>query len=232
MRGFAASLAVIAIIAFGFSVALHQGFIRLPPNILPWSEIALEEEPGAFARLQLNAIASDRRACLKALDQTDLVFRQVEERPLTNGCGIENGIQFTRSHFPYGATFEITCGMGAALYWYEQRLEVLAQEHLNASIARVVHFGSYACRNIYGRAGDRRSGHATANAFDVGGFALSDGTEISVLRDWGKNTSKGRFLADARKEACRFFNTVLSPEYNQAHANHFHFEMSRYRICR
>lgn len=232
MRGFAITLGVLALMAMGVSVALHQGIIRLPANFGPWSDVQLDEEPGFFARVQLNAIASNRRACLAALDRSGLVFRQVEDRPLTDGCGLENGLQFTRSHFAYRGGFDITCGMAAAMYWYEQRLAVLAREHLGTTIRRVVHFGSYACRNIYGRATDRRSGHATANAFDLAGFELANGDTVSVLKDWGAPNAKGAFLFDARKEACRFFNTVLSPEYNKAHANHFHLEMSRYRICR
>jgi hypothetical protein len=109
---------------------------------------------------------------------------------------------------------------------------VLAREHLGEDIARIEHFGTYACRNIYDRAESRRSAHATASAIDIAGFRLKDGSSASVLHDWGKQTTKGRFLKDARDEACRFFGIVLSPDYNKAHANHFHLEIGGFGLCR
>ncbi|MBU2089188.1 MAG: extensin family protein, partial [Alphaproteobacteria bacterium] len=36
----------------------------------------------------------------------------------------------------------------------------------------------------------------------------------------------------ARDSACRYFNTVLGPEYNTAHADHFHLDLGKSRICR
>jgi len=30
----------------------------------------------------------------------------------------------------------------------------------------------------------------------------------------------------------RLFQTVLGPDYNAAHANHFHMDMGSFRICR
>ena len=76
---------------------------------------------------------------------------------------------------------------------------------------------------------DRRSGHAIANAVDVGGFALKDGRRISVLRDWNAPRSArcSDFLQTIRASACKRFGTVLSPDYNAAHRNHLHLEDDR-----
>ena len=49
---------------------------------------------------------------------------------------------------------------------------------------------------------------------------------------WGKDTPEARFLTAARDEACRFFNVVLSPDYNRLHANHFHLDLGGFRMCR
>jgi hypothetical protein len=81
-------------------------------------------------------------------------------------------------------------------------------------------------------AGGRRSQHATANAIDIAGFRLADGRSISVLADWGKPTAEGQFLAAARDEACSLFNIVLSPRYNELHANHFHLDLGGFHMCR
>ena len=55
-----------------------------------------------------------------------------------------------------------------------------------------------------------------------------------MLRDWPGEGDKARFLRTVRDGACDGFATVLSPDYNAAHANHFHLDMSpRWRgVCR
>ncbi|WP_442908031.1 extensin family protein [Halomonas sp. IOP_31] len=42
----------------------------------------------------------------------------------------------------------------------------------------------------------------------------------------------GEFLREAQSGACGLFGTVLGPEYNAAHANHFHFGMRGMSFCR
>ncbi|MBU2580875.1 MAG: extensin family protein [Alphaproteobacteria bacterium] len=41
-----------------------------------------------------------------------------------------------------------------------------------------------------------------------------------------KETSEMRFLKRVHSEACRYFGTVLGPEANEAHRDHFHFDMA------
>jgi hypothetical protein len=53
-----------------------------------------------------------------------------------------------------------------------------------------------------------------------------------VLGDWTDNGDKGRFLRQVRDGACKQFSTVLGPEYNAAHRNHFHVDMGRWQVCR
>ena len=57
--------------------------------------------------------------------------------------------------------------------------------------------------------------------------AIPDG-----LRQLSKRQPEGRFLDDIHEGACGLFATVLGPDYNALHANHFHFEMARWGICR
>lgn len=82
------------------------------------------------------------------------------------------------------------------------------------------------------RASGRRSQHATANAIDIASFRLADGREISVARHWGGDDPAGRFLAAAHEAACGRFASVLGPDYNAAHADHFHLEMGGFGLCR
>jgi hypothetical protein len=108
-----------------------------------------------------------------------------------------------------------------------------AREHLGQEVVRVSHFGTYACRNVNHLAGGRRSEHATANAIDIAGFVLADGQQVTVKGDWaGGNARRSAFLRALRDGACEFFDVVLSPDYNEAHHDHFHFDMGSYRACR
>ncbi len=99
-------------------------------------------------------------------------------------------------------------------------------ELLGSPVERVEHFGAYRCRRLYGRTEGRWSEHATGNAIDIAAFVLADGRRIAVLRDWPGDDPEGRFLRRVRDEACRTFGTVLSPDYNAAHADHLHFDQA------
>jgi hypothetical protein len=90
---------------------------------------------------------------------------------------------------------------------------------------------------MYGRRNGLWSEHARANAVDIAGFRLEDGTRISVAADWNDKGGKGRFLHQVRDGACRLFATVLSPDYNAAHHDHLHLDEAQrgawgWRACR
>lgn len=87
---------------------------------------------------------------------------------------------------------------------------------------------SYACRPRNNQKGAKISEHGKGRAVDIGGFTLKDGTQISVLKDWGKGRG-GKILKQAHKSACGPFGTVLGPAANGYHRDHFHFDTARYR---
>ena len=86
--------------------------------------------------------------------------------------------------------------------------------------------GAIRAAGLYGRAEGPFSEHATADAFDVLGFTLADGRRIGVLRDWKDAGPEAAFLREVRDGACPVFATVLSPDYNAAHADHLHLDMA------
>jgi hypothetical protein len=62
---------------------------------------------------------------------------------------------------------------------------------------------------------------------------LADGRRISVLEDWNAGDAEEReFLQTVQRSACKRFGTVLGPDYNAAHANHFHLEEGSGSFCR
>jgi hypothetical protein len=63
---------------------------------------------------------------------------------------------------------------------------------------------------------------------DVAGIQLENGGEITVLDDWGQGR-EGRILRQLHEAACGTFGTVLGPESDSYHRDHFHFDVASYR---
>jgi hypothetical protein len=59
---------------------------------------------------------------------------------------------------------------------------------------------------------------------DLTGFLLSDGRTVSILRDWRDGGPRGDFLLAAWRAACGPFGTVLGPDHDARHGNHFHVD--------
>ena len=61
---------------------------------------------------------------------------------------------------------------------------------------------------------------------DVTGFKLEDGRTVTVAGDWTDAlSSEGRLLRYAHDAACSQFTTVLGPEANALHHDHFHVDL-------
>ena len=102
---------------------------------------------------------------------------------------------------------------------------------MGSPLIRIDHLGSYACRNIYNRPDARLSEHATAEALDISGFHLANGQQITVLRGWKRHDTRP-WLQAMLSASCGYYGNGLGPEYNAAHANHFHLGMRGFGLCR
>jgi hypothetical protein len=92
----------------------------------------------------------------------------------------------------------------------------------------------YACRTRNNQRGAKISEHGKGRAIDISGFRLNDGSEITLLKGWNQR-STGGILRKMHQRACGIFGTVLGPESNRFHRDHFHFDTARYRsgsFCR
>lgn len=146
-------------------------------------------------------------------------------------CGYEDAVRFRSGgalQIGYApADLATSCPVAAGLaLWEWHVVQPAALEHFGSRVARVEHYGSYSCRRLYGRSEGAWSEHARANAVDIAGFVLADGTRISVLRDWEREGPRAAFLRDVRDGACDLFATTLSPDYNEAHRDHLHLDQA------
>jgi hypothetical protein len=234
--------ALLLIGLLGFAGLLLWGYARNHPEDLPWTRLDLAQPVGAFTGPKLAALGSKPGQCRALLDRAGIRFDALPPRVASAQCGYENAVRFARGGALAVAyaprDLGTSCPVAAALaLWEWHVVQPAALEHFGRKVASIQHFGSYSCRRVYGRSEGAWSEHATANAVDVAGFTLEDGTRISVLRDWNGDGARADFLHDVRDGACDLFATVLSPEYNEAHRDHLHLDQAErgamgWRGCR
>ncbi|MBY6110444.1 extensin family protein [Halomonas sp. DP1Y21-3] len=212
-------------------VALDKGMIAIPDRWLPWTPISIETPPGPFLGWKLARLADDPEAC-RAVLAADPPQRYTPLDDVTRGqCELSNLVRYAGGQSRLQPSVMTRCPLAVAWAVFERHeLSAAARAHLGVDVAQIEHFGSFACRNIYGRAEGRRSQHASAEALDVAAFELEDGRRVSLSGHWGKG-AEGRFLKEVGQRACKVFGTVLGPDYNAAHADHFHLGVGG-RVCR
>jgi hypothetical protein len=122
--------------------------------------------------------------------------------------------------------------------WVTQVVKPSARYYFGQELSEVTVLASYSCRPMNSVGGAQISEHAYANAIDIGGFRLANGDTISVLRGWDGSDREQAFLRNIHDGACQYFTTVLGPNYNSLHRNHFHLDLAHHgrnglnRICK
>lgn len=240
---------LLRIVRFGLLIAvlaalalLAWGYFRSHPEDLPWTPLDLSQPIGAFTGRKLAGLADDAPECRALLGRAGIRFETLPARRDGAQCGYDEAVRFRTGGaltVPYRpAGLGTSCPVAAALaLWEWHVVQPAAIEHFGTEVAAIDHFGSYSCRRLYGRSEGAWSEHASANAVDIAGFRLADGTRISVLGDWDEDGPRAAFLREVRDGACKLFATVLSPDYNAAHRDHFHFDQADrgamgWRACR
>ncbi len=220
---------ILLVLLLGMAACLAWLLPRLPEAWNPFAPIDLAGPTGPFTRHKLRALAGDPVACFAALDAAGVQATRLPDGAAGPDCPLRATTRLPGPFEP--ARPLLTCPMAAAWTVYERQvLNPAAARHLGTGIERVRHLGTLACRDV--RGGTRRSQHAGANAIDLAALRLADGREVTVLRDWGRDTPAGAFLREARDGACGLFSAVLGPDRDAAHANHFHLDLGRWTACR
>ncbi|WP_420862773.1 extensin family protein [Algirhabdus cladophorae] len=86
----------------------------------------------------------------------------------------------------------------------------------------------YACRTRNNQKGAKISEHGKGRAIDIAGMTAGDGSQITLLKGWNSRRD-GPALKKMWRAACGPFGTVLGPNSNRFHLDHFHFDTARYR---
>ena len=169
------------------------------------------------------------RQCLANLGMTQARFEPLPDQYHGGGCSTLGtvrlaALQTDLSTIGVANIGPVTCPVAESFAaWARFGVDRAARQVLGSPLRSIETMGSFSCRNVAGSG--RLSAHATADAVDIAAFVLEDGRRITVLEGWNRGTSEERqFLRLAHQSACKRFGTVLGPDYNSAHHDHFHVE--------
>ncbi len=173
------------------------------------------------------------RQCLGGLTDAGVRYTRLPDQDFGGGCSVRGSVRLDDIGLPTTNLGAMQCPLARHFAaWATYAVRPAARQVYGQEAVRIETFGTYACRNVNGAASGRLSQHAYANAVDVAAVVLADGRRVSVLRGWTGEARDQQFLRLVRASACRRFGTVLSPDYNSLHADHFHFDMGGQGFCR
>ena len=177
------------------------------------------------------------QVCITELGASGARFNPLPDTYAAPGCNKLGTVQLSAlagdgSYFGISNIGPVQCATAKAFSdWARFGVDRAAHEILGSRLARIETMGSYNCRRVAGT--QRMSAHARAEAIDVSGFVLEDGRRITLKQDWhGGPPAVREFLRVVHSSACKRFGTVLGPQYNAAHADHFHLEGTGAKFCR
>jgi len=196
-------------------------------------------EPGTTRMVCLPGVTTQLSDCQRELaamgvpfEPTVIADRTVDGQPNLR-CHVEDpvilhppihGVEVMYFDGSASRNVYAACAMAKAL---TQTIDDLAAH----GVTKFFHMGTYNCREIRGTG--RLSRHGMGDAIDIAGFETDDGTRYSVLDHWEHDTtapmsSAARFLYEAahRWFDAKIWNIILTPNYNAAHDNHFHVDLT------
>ena len=171
--------------------------------------------------------AENVRQCMAALTTKSVRYSGLPDKSFDRGCRTIDTIKLMDFGTPTTNLGAMTCPLASNFTdWARFAVAPAAKQYLGGEVVKIETMGTFSCRNVNGGQSGKLSEHAFANAVDVSAFILRDGRRVSVLQGWRGSPEEQAFLRRLHQSACKRFSTVLGPEYNGAHANHFHFDMA------
>ena len=144
------------------------------------------------------------------------------------GCGVAKPVRVSSiDGVALSQASIMECGTAKALAkWVVKGLKpTIGRQGGGVKSLRIV--SHYACRTRNSAKGARISEHGKGKAIDIAAINLNDGSQITVLEGWKSRRQKGK-LKKLHKAACGTFGTVLGPDADRHHRDHFHFDTARY----
>ena len=214
--------------------AFYHPETPLPRGWNPTVPLAISDDVTPLTTWKMERALATPEACFATVG-TAASFAELPDLESSASCHIRGRLDLRDVAGASLQPVETRCAIALRMaMWATHDLAPKAREIFDADLTGIDHIGSYNCRRIRTASGpsDRWSTHATADAIDIAGFRLSDGTRMRLIDDWEDGGRKGTFLKAARDSACTWFRVTLSPDYNRLHADHFHLQSKGWGLCR
>ncbi|MEG5552244.1 extensin family protein [Enterobacter wuhouensis] len=213
--------------------AATVGYRWLPSYYNPFTPLTLDDPPGKITQYKLRRLTPEACGALLSQANQRKLIRTQPVADSAGACPLANVVR-VRDFGPVSlsSSFLASCplALSSALF-VSQQARPLTKTLMGRELTRIDHLGSFACRNIYHRADARRSEHASAEALDVSAFRLAGGERVTVLKGWTSAKTQP-WLQALLAASCGYYGNGLGPDYNAAHANHFHLGMRGFGLCR
>ncbi len=220
---------LVAVLLIGTAL-LHRPGTPLPDQWNVFEPLVVAGPITPLTSWKLDWATQDPKLCREVLAEAG-AFEPMEDLVRNESCGITGRIALRAVGEAQIAPLGTACATALRLaMWDQHGIQPAAQQVFGQKVTRIRHIGSYNCRRIAGSS--RMSTHSTAEAIDITGFDLADGTAIRLKRDWTGPPDRAAFLKAVRNSSCDWFGTALGPEYNAAHADHFHLQNNGWGTCR
>ncbi|NNK77162.1 MAG: extensin family protein [Litoreibacter sp.] len=144
------------------------------------------------------------------------------------GCGVRNPVQvISVDGVPLSRAATMDCDTARALKTWVQKGVKPAVGRLGGGVASLKVAAHYSCRTRNNRPGGKISEHGKGRAIDISAINLQNGRSLSVLTGW-RDPVQGKVLKKMHKTACGPFGTVLGPNSDRYHKDHFHLDTARH----
>jgi hypothetical protein len=198
----------------------RMSFLAPDTSPMPFARPDSVVEAGLFKRRK------QRRGAI--CDDIDIQGDAVGRVAGNGACGISDAV---RVRSVAGVTLSqsalMDCDTARALkHWVERGAKPAFRRRGPLVEMRVA--AHYVCRTRNGQSGARLSEHGRGKAIDISAFTMKDGEVITVLAGWGEGTTQ-KPLTKAWRTACGTFGTVLGPNSDGYHRDHFHLDTASYR---
>lgn len=230
-------------------VALSPAPVKASPVPAPQSDAADSSQPQTRVEQQRGGLLASLRPLLRPLGvnrkaqernrqlargaicgDTSIQGEEVGRVPgKLAGCGIEDAVK-VRSIDGVSLSQHalMDCQTARTIKAWMQKGMAPAVGSYGGGVAQLRVAAHYSCRSRNNQKGAKISEHGKGHAIDIAGFTMRDGKTITVLNDWGGG-KKGQILNQMHRSACGPFGTVLGPESDRFHQDHFHFDTVRTR---
>ncbi len=145
------------------------------------------------------------------------------------GCGLENGVRVSAVDGVLLTTpAAMSCSTANALRGWVSGVVKPVIGDTGGGLAALKVAAGYSCRTRNNVPGAKISEHGRGKAIDISGFVLRSGQVITVLAGW-RDKYQGPILKKIHAAACGRFGTVLGPNSDRAHQDHFHLDTANHR---